>query len=438
MNKVDQNLANHWMPYTANSDFQSNPRIINKAEGIYYTNSKGDKVLDGASGLFNTPLGHCRPEIAEAMYKQLQELDYSPHFNTGHPLSSLAIERLKKILPKQFNRIFFVNSGSEAVDTTIKMIYAYWRARGQGQKTILVSRELAYHGVNLGGVALSGMVNNRRSFNSFSPTVYHMRHTCLEENKFSRGQPEKGVELAEDLMRAISLHGAENIAACFVEPIAGGVGCLLPPKGYLQRLRDICDEHDILLVMDEVITGFGRTGEWFANQSFDVAPDIMTMAKAITNGAIPMGAVATRQEIYDTIADNSGKDAIDFFHGYTTSAHPVACATCVATIDIMIKEKVVEKVKRMSQYFEDALFKLQDIPVVKDIRNYGMLAAVELKMKDRPSLRGTEAYQNLFWKGLHFKATGDNLIIAPSYVMEEEHIDRICELLRDELITMKV
>ncbi|MBE8182787.1 MAG: aminotransferase class III-fold pyridoxal phosphate-dependent enzyme [Candidatus Portiera sp.] len=438
MEQFDKNFTNLWMPFTANRDFKSNPRVITKAEGVYYTNSKGDKLLDGSSGLFNTPLGHCRQEIADAMYKQLQELDYSPHFNTGHPLSAIATERIAKLLPDDINRIYFTNSGSETVDTTIKMIYTYWRARGQGQKTVLVSRERAYHGVNLGGVALAGIVNNKRFFNVSYPQVYHMRHTCLDENKFTRGLPEKGAELADDLLRAIAIHGAENIAACFIEPIAGGIGCLVPPKGYLKRLRKICTEHDILLVMDEVITGFARTGEWFASQSFDVEADIITMAKAITNGAIPMGAVATKQEIYDTVINSSDDNMIDFFHGYTTSCHPVACAACIATIDLMLEEKVDERVKNMSQYFEDAIFKLQDLPVVKDIRNYGMLATVELLPKDnKPSLRGTEAYQKLFWAGLHFKATGDNLIIAPAYVMEKEDIDRIIELLRQELSKMK-
>lgn len=437
MEQFDQNFTNLWMPFTANRDFKSNPRVVTKAEGVYYTNAKGDKVLDASSGLFNTPLGHCRQEIADAMYKQLQELDYSPHFNTGHPLSAIATERLSNILPDDINRIFFVNSGSETVDTAIKMVYAYWRARGQGQKTVLVSRERAYHGMNLGGVALSGIVNNKRFFNISYPQVYLMRHTYLEENNFTRGQPEQGAELADDLLRAIAIHGAENIAACFVEPIAGGIGCLVPPKGYLKRLRKICTDNDILLVMDEVITGFARTGDWFASQTFDIEADIITMAKAITNGAIPMGAVAAKQEIYDTVVNSSDDKMIDFFHGYTTACHPVACAALIATIDIMEKEQVTEKVKNMSQYFEDTIFKLQDLPIVKDIRNFGLLASVELMPKDKPSLRGTEAYQNLFWSGLHFKATGDNLILAPAYIMGKEDIDKIYELLRQELSKMK-
>ena len=427
------NMDKHWMPFSDNRDFKSKPRIMERAEGIYYTNQNGDKILDGASGLFTTPLGHCRPEITDAITQQLQKLDFTPHFNTAHEVSFQATEKLTQILPDKFNRIFFTNSGSETVDTTIKMIYAYWRAKGQGQKSILVSRERAYHGVNMGGVALSGIANNRRFFNSLTPLVSHMRHTCLAENRFTRGIPQKGIELAEDLQRAIDLYGAENIAACFVEPIAGGIGCLLPPKGYLDRLREICSKNNILLVFDEVICGFARTGEWFASQTFNVEPDFITMAKAISNGTIPLGAVATKQEIYDTIINNADDMMIEFFHGYTYSAHPVACAACVATMDIMINEEMDKRAKKLAKVLEDALFQLQGIPIVQDIRNCGMLAAIELVPKDKPSLRGTELYQNLFWAGLHVKGTGDNLIIAPPFVMEEDDIHKMYEILRDEL-----
>ena len=430
--------SKHWMPFTANRDFKKTPRLMTSAEGIYYTNQNGDKIIDASSGLFNTPLGHCRPEIADAIQKQMLELDYIPHFNTGHPWAQKTGDQLAKILPKKFNRIFYVNSGSEAVDTAIKMIYAYWRAQGQGQKNILVSRELSYHGMNLGGVALSGMVNNRKFFNGSLPQVFHMRHTCLEENRFSRGIPALGgTEMANDLQRAINLHGADNIAACFIEPIAGGVGVLLPPTGYLEKLREICTKNNILLVFDEVITGFARTGEWFATDKFGVEPDIISMAKAITNGSVPMGAVATKQEIYDTVVQSADEKMIEFFHGYTTSAHPIACAACIATIDIMLIDKIDQRVQKLSKYFEDAIFQLQDLPVVNDIRNCGLLAGIELKAKNQPSLHGTDAYKKLFWEGLHIKATGDNLIVAPPYVSTEEEIDIMCGILRKVLSKIK-
>lgn len=427
------NMENHWMPFSDNRDFKAKPRIMMQAKGIYYINQNGDKVMDASSGLFTTPLGHCREEITEAVTKQLQKLDFTPHFNTGHEVSFKAAERISRLLPDKLNRIFFVNSGSETVDSTIKMIYAYWRAKGQGQKNILISRERAYHGVNMGGVALSGILNNRSSFNSITPLVAHMRHTCLPENRFTRGLPEKGADLAEDLQRLIDLHGAENIAACFVEPVAGGIGCLVPPQGYLKRLREICTKNDILLVFDEVICGFARTGEWFASQTFNIEPDIITMAKAIANGAIPLGAVAAKQEIYDTIVNAADEKMIEFFHGYTYSAHPVACAACIAAMDIMINEEMDKRAKKLAKVLEDALFQLQGISVVQDIRNCGMLAAIELVPKDKPSLRGTEVYQNLFWSGLHLKGTGDNLIIAPPYIMEEDDIDKMYQMLRDEL-----
>lgn len=438
MEKLDNKTSNHWMPFSANRDFKAAPRIINKAEGVYYYNIEGGKILDGSSGLFNCPLGHCQAEIATAITTQLQQLDYAPHFNTGHAWGEMASAKLCEILPKKNNRLFFVNSGSESIDTAIKMSYAYWCAKGQDQKTILISRDRAYHGTSLGSVALSGIVNNRRYFHAYSPQVFHMRHTWLEENRFSRGLPKHGVELADDLLRAISLHGAENIAACFVEPIAGSYGAIIPPKGYLQRLRKICDEHDILLIFDEVITGFARTGKWFASDTFAVEADIITMAKAITNGVIPMGAVAAQQKIYDAVIDSADKDMIEFFHGHTCSAHPVACAALIATVDTMLTEKVDEKVQNMSKYYEDALFSLQDLPVVYDIRNFGLLGGIELKPKGKPSARGSEAYKKLFWEGLHIKATSDNIIPAPAYVYTEEQIDEMIALIRKVLSRMKV
>lgn len=431
MNKL--NLDKHWMPFSANRDFKGHPRMIVKAEGIYYWNQEGQKILDGSAGLFTSPLGHCRPEIAEAVAKQLSTLDYIPHFNTGHPLSFELADKLAEVLPQDINRIFFTTDGSSAIDTVIKIIYAYWRARKQGQKTILVSREKTYHGMNIGGTALSGISNNRRQLPYFALPVVHMRHTWLKENWFSRGMPDNGAELAEDLQKFIDFHGSENIAACFIEPIAGSIGCIVPPKGYLERIREICTKNDILLVFDEVICGYGRSGDWFAAKAFNVKPDIITMAKALTNGAIPMGMAAVKTDIYDAIVNNADEKMIELFHGYTYSAHPVSCAAALATLDIFHRDKIIARIGKLSRHLEDALFQLQDIPVVKDIRNCGLFAGIELEPKGKPSLRGTEAYQNLFWSGLHLKATGDALIIAPAFIMEPKDIDRICELIRAEL-----
>ena len=432
---TDINLDKHWMPFSANRDFKANPRLVTKAEGIYYWNQKGEKIIDGSSGLFTTPLGHCRPDMRQAIYKQLGKLDYVPHFNTGHPLSFQLADELAKV--SGFSKFFFTTDGGSAVDTSIKIINAYWKSRGQGRKSIFVSREKAYHGMNMGGVALSGIINNRRSFSTSAVPVLHLRHTLLEENKFSRGIPQHGAERAEDLQRFIDLHGSENIAACLVEPIAGGVGCIVPPAAYLKRLREICTENDILLVFDEVITCFGRTGNWFASHTFDVKPDMILMAKALTNGIIPMGAIASSEHIYDSIIKNADEKMIDFFHGYTYSAHPIACTAALATINIMHQEGIIERSKKLSRHFENALFKLQGLPIVTDIRNCGMLAAVELLPREKPSLRGTEVYQNLFWSGLHVKGTGDNLIIAPPFVMEEKDIDRMVEILYHELSKYK-
>ena len=432
-NTTDINMQNHWMPFSANRDFKQKPRLMTKAKGVYYWNQQGDKILDGSAGLFTTPLGHCRPEIRDAVSEQLATLDYTPHFNTGHPLSFRLAEELSQILPEGMNKLFFANSGSEAVETVIKGVYAYWRARGEGQKTMFVARQRSYHGVNMGGLALTGIVNNRRFFNPISPLTAHMRHTLLEENRFTRGLPEKGAYLAEDLQQHIDTYGAENIAACIVEPVSGGIGCIVPPQGYLKRLREICDKHDILLIFDEVLTGFGRLGNWFGAMEFGVKPDMISMAKAITNGAVPMAAVAFNENIYKTVINATHEKIIDFFHGYTFSAHPVACAASLATLKIMKDEDILSKVQKLAPRLEDLLFQLQDIPVVKDIRNYGMLAGIELEPEEMPSVRGSKVYQNLFWSGLHVKATGDTLIIAPPFVMEESDMQLLYDLLNKEL-----
>ena len=423
-------LENHWMPFTPNRDFKVDPKIFTRAEGVYYWSDKGQRIFDGVSGLFSTPAGHARREIADAVRDQLLELDFTPSFLRGHPKAFELARRVAALLPDSLNRVFFANSGSEAVDTAMKVCLAYHRARRDGTRTMFVSRERAYHGVNFGGVALSGMVKNRAAYGPGVPGVVHMRHTWMPDTRFIKGEPEQGMELADDLLRIITTFGAENIAACFVEPIAGSTGVLVPPKGYLARLRKICDQHGILLVFDEVICGFGRTGKAFAAQSFGVTPDIVTMAKAITNGVQPMAAVAVKQEIYDTVVNAAPPNTVEFFHGYTFSAHPAACAAALAALDIYERENLFDRAAQMSAYFLDAVFALRDLPVVTDIRGYGMLAGIDLAPGEVGGARGHEVQKRLFDAGLHVKNTSDTVIVAPAFVAEGSHIDEMCGVLR--------
>jgi beta-alanine--pyruvate transaminase len=424
------------MPFTGNRDFKSEPRLMVRAEGVYFWNDRGDKIIDASSGLFCCAAGHCRQEIADAVYKQMQTLDYSPPFQAAQPLAFEFANRVAALTPDGLDHIFFTNSGSESVDTAMKIAYAYHYARGEGQRQRFVSRERAYHGVNLGGVSLSGMIKNRQAFGSGVPGVVHMRHTWLPENRFVKGQPENGAELAEDLERIAMNFGPDTIAACFVEPIAGSTGCLVPPKGYLERLREICDQHGILLVFDEVITGFGRTGKAFGSDSFGVVPDIMTMAKALTNAAQPMGAVAVNNTIHDAIMNAAPEKAIELFHGYTYSAHPAACAAGIATMDIFEKERLFERAGQMSEYFLDSIFALSDLPVITDIRGYGMLVGIDIRPEKQPGMAGLNAQKTLYRNGLNLKATGDVLLVAPPLVSEREHIDEMCEKLRGTLSQM--
>ncbi len=423
-------LENHWLPFTSNRDFKQEPRLLVKGEGVYYWNHKGEKLLDGSSGLFCVAAGHARKEIAEAVGRQLLEMDYGPHFQVAHPSSFELARKVAALTPDGLDYIFFCNSGSESVDTAIKIALAYHRARGDGQRTRFVSRERAYHGVNIGGVSLAGMVRNRETFGAVMPGVVHMRHTWSPEARFTRGQPEKGAELADDLQRFVDLYGASTIAACFVEPIAGSTGVLVPPKGYLDRLRKICDTYGILLVFDEVICGFGRTGKAFGAQSFGVTPDMITMAKALTNGAQPMGAVAVSDKIYGTIVDSAPDHAVELFHGYTYSAHPAACAAGIAALNIYEKEGLFQRAAELSPYFLDAVYSLKGIPAVTDIRGYGMLAGIDLAMDGKPGARGYDATKRLFAAGLHIKFTGDSGIVAPPFVAEKSHIDQMIDILR--------
>ena len=426
-------LEHHWMPFTANRDFKESPRLITKGEGVYLWDHKGNKLRDGSSGLFCSAAGHGRREIADAVYAQLQTLDYTAPFGMGQPASFELARRIAALTPDEINHVFFVNSGSEAVDTALKISMAYHRARGEGQRTRFISRERAYHGVNIGGVSLSGMVKNRETFSGVMPNVVCMRHTWLEENAFTKGQPAHGAELAEDLQRFVDTYGGATIAACFVEPIAGSTGALIPPKGYLERLREICDKNGILLVFDEVICGFGRLGTPFGAQAFGVDPDIMTMAKALTNGAQPMGAVAVKDEIYETVVNAAPEGAIEFFHGYTYSGHPAACAAGLATQDIYENEKLFDRAADLSDYFLDAVFALQDLEIVTDIRGLGLMAGIDVKPGQVPGLRGTEIQKRLFWNGLHIKFTGDSAIVAPPLVTERSQIDEMSAILRATL-----
>jgi beta-alanine--pyruvate transaminase len=429
-------LDEFWMPFTPNRDFKADPRIVVRAEGMYYFNDRGEKIIDASSGLFCVAAGHGRKEIADAVHRQLVELDFVAPFLRAHPKSFELASRVAALTPGDLNRIFFVNSGSESVDTAMKVALAFHQARGQSSRTMFVSRERAYHGVNFGGVALSGIINNRRKYGPGIAGVVHMRHTHLKENYFMPGQGTHGAELADDLARFVNLYGAENIAACFVEPIAGSAGCLVPPAGYLARLREICDTHGILLVFDEVITGFGRTGAPFASQSFGVTPDIMTMAKALTNAAQPMGAVAISERIYDTVMAAAQDGAIEFFHGYTYSGHPAACAAGLATLDIYRDEGLFERAHELAPYFQDAMFSLRGTKHITDIRGYGMLAAFDVESDGVPGRRGNLLQKKLFDNGLNLKNTGDCALVAPPLIAEKHHIDRITDILRKTVSTL--
>ena len=431
-------LDHNWLPFTPIRDFREKPRLFARAEGVHYYTPEGKAVLDGSSGLFTTPAGHGRREIADAIHKQLLELDFAPSFQRSHPKAFEAAGRVAALMPEGIDKIFFANSGSEAVDTAMKIALAYHRAKGQASRTMFVSRERAYHGVGFGGVALSGLVNNRRTFGPGLPQALHMRHTHLKENLFTPGEGEHGVELAEDLLRLVQLHGAENIAACFVEPIAGSTGTLVPPKGYLKRLREICDQHGILLIFDEVITGFGRTGRAFASQSFGVKPDLITMAKAITNGVQPMSAVAASRAIFQAIVEDSPnpRSANEFFHGYTWSAHPAACAAAIATIDIYENERLFERANQMSAYFLEGLFSLKDVPIVTDIRGYGMVGGIDVASTKLPGERGHHFQTALYDNGLHVKTTGDSGIVAPAFVMSTDQMDQMFDILRKTMKAM--
>ena len=429
--QIPNSLNEHWMPFTSNRDFKESPRLIVEAKGVYLKNHQGQTQIDASSGLFCNPLGHGREEIINAITNQLKKLDYAQPFQQGFGGSFELATKISKHTPGNLNRIFYTICGSTAVETAIKIAVAYHKARGEGHRFRFVGRERGYHGMNIGATSVGGMINNVKTFaNVLMPGVLHMRHTHLPEHKFVSGQPETGAEMAEDLERICTNFGSENIAACIVEPIAGSTGTLVPPKGYLQRLREICDKNGILLVFDEVITGWGRTGSPFASQEYGVTPDIITMAKATTNGISPLGAVACKEEIYDTVMDGSPKGTIELFHGYTYSGIPVSVAAGLAVQDIFEKDDIFNRAKNLSPYFQEGLMSLKDIDVVDNIRGYGMMGGIDIKMHKKPGAAGFTCFKHCYDAGVNFKATGDCLIIAPMFICEKKHIDEIIEKLR--------
>ncbi|MGZ3378258.1 MAG: aminotransferase class III-fold pyridoxal phosphate-dependent enzyme [Phenylobacterium sp.] len=423
-------LSAFWMPFTANRRFKADPRLLVAAKGMYYRTEDGREVLDGTAGLWCVNAGHGRPEIAEAVGRQLEAMDYAPSFQMGHPLAFDFAAELARIAPAGLDRIFFAGSGSESVDTALKIALAYHKARGEGGRTRLIGRERGYHGVGFGGISVGGLVNNRRAFVTL-PGVDHMRHTLdLERNAFSRGLPAHGAELADDLERLVALHGADTIAAVIVEPVAGSAGVLPPPKGYLERLRAICDRHGILLIFDEVITGFGRTGQAFASQVFGVTPDLMSTAKGLTNAAFPMGAVFASRHVHDAIVQGP-EHLIELFHGYTYSGHPAACAAGLAALKIYKREGLFTRAAELTPIWEDALHALKGARHVIDLRNFGLMAAVELEPRPgAPGMRGYEAMLKGLEAGLLMRFTGDTLAFSPPLIISETEIGFLFDTVR--------
>jgi len=426
------------MPFTPNKAFKADPRMVVRADKMHYYTPEGRAILDATSGLWCVAAGHNQPKIVEAIRKAAGELDYAGNFNMGHPLAFEFANRLTGLLPDRLDRIFFTNSGSESVETALKIALAYQKARGKPGKYRLVGRERAYHGVNFGGMSVGGMTRNRMNFGPMVSGVDHLPHTHdITRNAFSRGQPEHGAEIADVLERLIYLHDASTIAAVIVEPVAGSTGVLVPPRGYLQRLRDLCTKHDILLIFDEVITGFGRLGAPFASQYFEVRPDMITLAKAINNATVPMGAVAASREIYDTMLASS-ETPIELFHGYTMTGHPLACAAGMATLDVFKEQRLFERAHEIAPYWEDALHSLGDARHVIDIRNLGLIGGIELEPRPgKPTARALEAFRACFDKGLLIRVTGDIIAMSPPLIVEKTHIDQMVDTIRGVLQTLE-
>lgn len=431
-------LAAFWMPFTANRAYKAHPRQPAHAKDMHYTTDDGRTVLDGTAGLWCVNAGHCRAPIVEAIRKTAGELDFAPVFQLGHPLAFELATQLARLMPEGLDRIFFTNSGSESVDTALKIALAYQRARGQGTRTRLIGRERGYHGVGFGGISVGGIVNNRRQFGTLLTGVDHISHTHnLEHNAFSHGQPKWGAHLADDLERIVALHGAETIAAVIVEPMAGSTGVLIPPIGYLERLRAICDRHGILLIFDEVITAFGRIGGATAAGTLGVTPDMITMAKGLTNAAVPMGAVAVRRPVHDAIVEGAA-DGIELFHGYTYSGHPLAAAAALATLDLYRDEGLFDRATELGPYWEDAMHSLRGKRHVIDVRTIGLVAGIELEPRPgAPTKRATELFQKCFDAGLLVRATGDIIALSPPLILETAHIDEMVGRIGELIATIE-
>ena len=423
-------LDAHWMAFTGNRDFKKDPRIIVSAEGNYYTDADGRKIFDGLSGLWCCGAGHSRPEITEAVSKQIKQLDYAPAFQFSHPKAFELAEKIVEFMPKGINRVFYTGSGSESAETSLKMARAYWRKKGLASKTKLIGRGLGYHGVNFGGISVGGIGPNRALFGT-AVDADHLRHTMLEENKFVKGQPKTGVELANELLDLVALHDASNIAAVIVEPMAGSAGVIPPPVGYLKRLREICDQHNILLIFDEVICAFGRMGANTGAEAFGVTPDMINIAKQMTNGTIPMGAVIAKQEIYDTFMEQGGPEyMVEFPHGYTYSAHPVACAAGLAALEVLQTDKLIERVKDHSPYFEESVHNLKGCKHVTDIRSYGFAAGFTIApVPGEPALRPYQIAMKMWQKGFYVRYGGATIQLGLPFTSERAEIDALLSAL---------
>ena len=423
---VPNDLESYWMPFTANRQFKKTPRLLVGAKDMHYRSHDGREILDGTAGLWCVNAGHGRKKIVEAVQNQVAEMDYAPSFQMGHPKVFQLASRVATLLPKGLDSVFFANSGSEAVDTALKIAIAYQRVRGQGTRTRLIGRERGYHGVGFGGISVGGIVANRKFFGPLINGVDHLQHTHnLEHNAFSRGQPEWGAHMADELERIVALHDASTIAAVIVEPVAGSTGVLLPPKGYLERIRAICDKHDILLIFDEVITGFGRLGASFGADYFGVTPDMITMAKGLTSGYVPMGAVGVRTEIYEAFMDGP-ENTIEFFHGYTYSGHPLAAAAGLATLEVYEEEGLFARAAELAPYWEDAVHSLKGLPHVIDLRNLGLIAGIELTpIPGKPTARAFDVFLRCYDKGLQIRTTGDIIALSPPLIISKSQIDEI-------------
>ncbi len=429
-------LDSFWMPFTPNREFKSAPRMVHSASGVTYQSDDGRSILDGTSGLWCVGAGHRHPKISEAMKSQIDVLDFASSFQVGHPGAFQLADRIASIAPPGLDRVFLVNSGSEACDTAMKLALAYWRVRGEGQRNLFIGRERGFHGVGFGGISVGGMVNNRNAFGTSLLRTDHLRSTWDADNQaFIRGQPELGVEMADELeSRIIALHGASNIAAVIIEPIACSTGVLVPPKGYLKRIREICDRHQLLLIFDEVITGFGRTGNMFASTTFDVIPDMILFAKTVTNGAAPLGGVIVKRSIHDALM-NGPPHLAELMHGYTCSGHPLSCAAALAMIDVIEQEGLIDQANALIPYFEDAVHSLAELDKVVSVRNFGLAAGIELRAKEGATgQRGFQAQALAFKHGVLTRAPGDTLVLAPPFITTRAQIDQMIDAFRKAII----